>query len=138
MTILALAAPVLAFLRLAAHFFRAGNLLALCISLLAIVLIFVRRQWAARAMQALLALGALERPRTAVTLVYARSVAGQSVTRLALILGAVFLLTAGSALVVQAKRFKTHFNFPPRRRPMATKATAAKSRPDVIARSSVP
>jgi hypothetical protein len=109
MTIVSLAAPVVAFFLLAAHFYRADNPLGLGISLLAIVLVFVRRPWAARTMQVLLFLGALEWLHSAITLVQARSAAGQPFLRLASILGAVFLLTALSALVVQTRRLKAYF-----------------------------
>ena len=93
MTILFMAAPLVAFLVLAAHFFRADNQLGLWVSLLAIVLMFVRRPWAARALQVLLVLGSLEWLRSTVTLIQARSELGQPFLRLALILGAVILLT---------------------------------------------
>ncbi len=111
MTIVSLAAPVVAFLVLAAHFFRAGYPIGLGISLLASVLVFVRRPWAARTMQIVLGLGALEWLRSAITLAQARSEAGQPFLRLALILGAVFLLTAFCALVFEAQRLKSYFNF---------------------------
>ena len=111
MTIRFLAAPLVAFLVLAAHFFRADNQLGLWVSLLAIVLMFVRRPWAARALQVLLVLGSLEWLRSTVTLIQARSELGQPFLRLGLILGAVFLLTALSALVFQTKRLKAYFKF---------------------------
>jgi hypothetical protein len=113
MTILSLAAPVVAFLLLAAHFFRADNQLGLWVSLLAIVLIFVRRPWAARASQVLLVLGSLEWLRSTVTLIQARGELGQPFLRLALILGAVFLLTALSALVFQTRRLRVYFKLDP-------------------------
>ena len=109
MTILSLLAPIVAFALLAAHFYRAGHELGLLVSLLALVLIFVRRPWAARTMQALLVLGSFEWLRSAVTLVHARSEFGQPFVRLAVILGAVFLLTALSALVFQTRRLRAHY-----------------------------
>ena len=111
MTVLSLAAPAVAFLVLAAHFFRADNQLGLWVSLLAMVLTFVRQPWAARALQVLLVLGSLEWLRSAVTLIQARSELGEPFLRLALILGAVFLLTALSALVFQTERLKAYFKF---------------------------
>jgi hypothetical protein len=113
MTSLSLAAPMVAFLLLAAHFFRADNQLGLWVSLLAIVLIFVRRPWAARALQVLLVLGSLEWLRSAVTLIHARGELGQPFLRLSLILGAVFLLTALSALVFQTSRLRAYFKLDP-------------------------
>jgi hypothetical protein len=88
---------------------RAGHELGLLVSLLVIALIFVRRSWAPRALQVLLVLGSLEWLRSAVTLAHARSEFGQPFLRLALLLGAVFLLTALSALVFQMKRLKAHY-----------------------------
>jgi type IV secretory pathway TrbD component len=104
MTILSLLAPSVAFVLLAAHFYRADYELGILVSLLALVLIFVRRPWAARSMQAL-----LEWLRSAVALVQARSEFGQPFLRLAVILGGVFLLTALSALVFQTRRLQAHY-----------------------------
>jgi hypothetical protein len=59
----------------------------------------------------LLVLGSLEWLRSAITLSHARSELGQPFLRLALILGAVFLLTALSALVFQTMRLKAYFRF---------------------------
>jgi len=109
MTILSLLAPSVSFVLLAAHFYRAGYELGILVSLLALVLIFVRRPWAARSMQALLVLGSLEWLRSAVALVQARSEFGQPFLRLAVILGGVFLLTALSALVFQTRRLQAHY-----------------------------
>ena len=59
MLFLYLVPPMIAFLVLAAHFFRSENLVLALISVLAILLALVRRPWAARTMQVCLVLGSL-------------------------------------------------------------------------------
>ena len=110
MTILYCFPPVLALLLLAAHFFRAGNP-AMWIVLLLLVLFLVRRRWAARVLQVSLLIGAVEWSRTALALIAARSETGQPFLRLALILGAVALVTALCSLIFQTTRMKTWFRF---------------------------
>lgn len=108
-----LAPPVIALLLLAAHFFRAGNDVALLASLLAFALVFVRRPWAARTLQAALLLGAAEWLRSAVSLVLARKAMGEPFLRLALILGAVAAFTALSALAFQTAGLRARFGLGP-------------------------
>ena len=90
----------LALLLLAAHFFRAGlmPLTVLCVMLLG--LLFVRKAWAVRVLQAVLALGALEWLRTAWVFAAARAAQGQPYGRLLAILGAVAAVTAIAALLL--------------------------------------
>ena len=95
--------PALAFLVLAAHFFRAGNTVLCGLSLVFIAPLFVPRAWAARTLQAALALGAVEWVRTLA------SFAGQPYTRLAVILGGVALATAACLLVFRSERAKKFF-----------------------------
>ncbi len=109
MTVFYLLAPFFGLLLLAAHFFRAGNHAVMIVCILMIALLFVRRPWAARALQVALLLGALEWLRTTVQLAGARSEAGEPFLRLALILGGVALFTATSALVFQTPRIKRRF-----------------------------
>ena len=111
MTLLHVFSPVLAFVLLAAHFYRSGNYAAIAACALALALFFVRRPWAARILQAGLLLGALEWARTAITLALARSEAGQPYLRLALILGGAALFTALAALVFRSERMRSHFGF---------------------------
>jgi hypothetical protein len=101
--------PVVAFLLLAAHFYRAGIHLAVAVAVAMIVLVFVRRPWAARIIQLALVLAGIEWLRSAVTLVHARGAMGEPYLRLALILGGVALFTALAALVVQTRRAREHF-----------------------------
>ena len=105
--------PVAAFLLLAAHFYRSENLLVSLACFLAIFLVFVRRPWAAYAMQICLLLGAAEWLRSTISLVLSRSAAGGPYLRLAIILGSVTLFTALSALVFRTRRLRDHFRFEP-------------------------
>ena len=103
--------PVIAFLLLGAHFFRSENLIAALLSVLAIFLVFVRRPWGARTIQACLVLGSAEWLRSTVSLVLSRSQMGEPFLRLAIILGGVTLFTALSVLVFRTNRLRDHFKF---------------------------
>lgn len=93
----------LALLALGAHLLRAGcGLFLLPVALIA--LLFVRRAWALRVLQAGLLLGALEWVRTLVLLALERRAVGLPFLRMALILGAVALTTALAALILPAAR----------------------------------
>jgi len=94
---------------LAAHFLRAGNLVLLLASLSLVVLMFVRRPWAARLIQLGLLLGALEWLWTLVFLVGARRQWGQPFIRLAVILGVVTVVTAASTLCFRTRALRRHF-----------------------------
>ena len=109
MTALYLAPPAIGFLLLAAHFYRGENYATALISLLMIALIFVRRPWAARAIQVALLLGSIEWARSTVSLVLARQEMGEPFLRLAIILGGVSLFTALSALIFQTSRILAHY-----------------------------
>jgi hypothetical protein len=90
-------------LLLAAHFYRAGQLVLVSISLLMILLLAVRQSWVPRLVQMGLLLGGLEWLRTLYFIAQLRIDYGMPWTRLAMILGSVALFTALSALV-----FKSH------------------------------
>jgi hypothetical protein len=101
--------PALALLLLAAHFARATAWLPAVVSLALIGLLAVPRPWAARLLQAALVLGALEWVRTLWLLAAARAAAGTPWLRMALILGAVSLLTLASAWVFQLPAVRRRF-----------------------------
>ena len=101
--------PALAFLVLAAHFFRAGSTVFFVLALLALPLLFVPRRWAAWTVQAALALGAGEWVRTLAAFAGQRRAAGLPWARLAIILGAVTLATAACLLVFRSERVKNFF-----------------------------
>lgn len=97
---------VLAVLVLAAHFFRARQMPFVALSLALPLLLFVRERWSARAVQAGLVLGALEWVRTLAFFAGQRVEAGRPWGRLAVILGAVAVLTALAALAVSVPSAK--------------------------------
>lgn len=109
MNIAILLGPALAFAVLAAHFYRAGAWIAVAVVVALLPLHFVRAPWAARTLQASLALGAIEWIRTAAQLVALRESMGQPWTRLAFILGAVALATALCALVYETRALRSRF-----------------------------
>lgn len=97
-------------LLLAAHFSRADNLPLILISLIAPVLLLVRRPWVVRVFQVALAVGALEWVRSLLAIAHTRQALGEPWVRMAVILGAVALVTASSALVFQTKALKARYS----------------------------
>ncbi|MBI4697831.1 MAG: hypothetical protein HY758_02660 [Nitrospirae bacterium] len=91
-------------LLLVAHFFRAGQTVLVLISAAVLFILLIRKPWAARLVQAVLVIGALEWVRTLLILAKMRQAAGAPWIRLAVILGAVAVFTICSAL---AFRFRT-------------------------------
>jgi hypothetical protein len=89
--------PALAFLLLAAHFFRGGFFTLAALSIGLVTLLFVQRPWAALVLRAALVLGSIEWLRTAWGLAERRALAGQPYTRMLLILGAVAAFTVVAA-----------------------------------------
>jgi hypothetical protein len=103
-----LLAPAVAFLLLAAHFFRAGNTVGLAICLL-LPLLLVKRPFSARTIQVALLLGAAEWVRAATMLVQERIAAGTPYLRLASILAAVAIFTLLAALAFQSRRMVARY-----------------------------
>ena len=97
---------VLSILVLGAHFLRFGNWIGVFAALLLIVLLFLRRPWVARLMQAVLVLGALEWLRTAYELGHIRALHGQPYGRMLVILGIVAAVTFCSALLFQSQTLR--------------------------------
>lgn len=91
---------------LGAHFLRSGNDVGVAISIAPIALLFVRSPWAARVVQLVLVLGAIEWMRTLYGLVQFRLAQGEPVTRLAIILGAIVVVTAVSAALFENQSIK--------------------------------
>lgn len=109
MIVLSFLPVVLSLLVLGAHFLRTGNMVLVAAALAPVVLLGVRRRWAARVIQLVLVIGAVEWIRTLVALAAARAEAGQPLIRLCLILGGVALLTALSALVFRTASARAWF-----------------------------
>ena len=106
MKILFFVVVVLSLVVLGAHFLRYGNEIGVAVSLAPIALLFVRQPWAARVVQVVLALGAIEWATTLVGLVQMRLAQGMPATRMAIILGVVVIVTAGSALLFETQTMK--------------------------------
>ena len=115
-TLLHLLPVILSALVLSAHFVRGRSLPVAIICLAVLLLLLVRERWIPRLMQALLLLGALEWFRTMLVLVAQRRGLSEPWIRMALILAAVALFTAASALVFQSRRLKDRYSpqAPPR------------------------
>ncbi len=110
MNILRLLPVILAFGLLAAHFSRADMLPAVIVSLLTPFLLLIRKAWIARSIQILLVIGALEWIRSMFGYIQVRKEIGEDWGRLAIILVAVALLTACSALVFRGKSLKKRYH----------------------------
>lgn len=101
--------PALALLLLAAHLLHAGLWLPATLALLLIALLAVRRPWAARTLQVVLALAVVEWVLTAVALAEMRANHGEPYVRLAVILGGVAAFTAVAAAIFQHRALKSRF-----------------------------
>jgi hypothetical protein len=91
---------VIASLLLAAHFLRSGNQLLVLTSLGVSFLPLIPRPWARLAHRLLLLAGACEWIRTSYQLAGVRIQLGEPWTRMVMILGAVALFTAASAMLL--------------------------------------
>ena len=99
MNLVRLIPVILSFGLLAAHFSRADLL----------PLVVVRKAWAARSIQLLLLLGALEWIRSMFGYIEVRKAVGEDWRRLAIILVTVAILTACSGLVFRGKSLKIRY-----------------------------
>jgi hypothetical protein len=98
---------ILSLVVLGAHFMRYGNTVGLTGAVVLVALLFVRRPWAARAVQLALVFGAFEWLHTLYQLMQVRMALGQPFTRMVIILGAVSAVTAFSSLLFQLRPLKT-------------------------------
>jgi hypothetical protein len=105
----------LSLLVLAAHFFRGDAVVVSALLVAAVALLAVPRWWAARLVQAVLLLGAVEWIMTLFHLAFWRAAAGQPIVRLVVILGSVAAATAGAALVLQSERLRAFYGLGRRR-----------------------
>jgi len=110
MNLLKLLPVILSFLLLTAHFYRAGLVVLAAISLTLPLLLFLKDKWVVWFIQACLLLGAVEWIRTGMHFAQQRIESGESWTRLAIILGAVALFTALSALVFRSESLRRRFD----------------------------
>lgn len=97
---------VLSLVVLGAHFLRYGNSFGVIGAAVLIGLLFVRKPWAARMLQAALVLGAIEWVYTLYVMANLRIEFGQPYIRLVIILGSVAAVTFISALLFQLPALK--------------------------------
>jgi GAF domain-containing protein len=109
MTRFILTLVVLSFVLLAAHFSRHDVPVLTILCLLVPFLLLLKRPWVPRLLQLLLAIGALEWIRTAAVLGRQRVNAGEPWLRMALILAAVAVVTAGSAILLQTSSVQQRY-----------------------------
>lgn len=110
MVFLRLLPIVLSYLLMAAHLFRGHHYALLALAALMPLLLFIPQPWVARVLQLGLVISAVEWLRTIVMLTQERMALGQPYLRMALILGAVAIITIGSAFtfywVAISRRYK--------------------------------
>ncbi|MDP6046191.1 MAG: hypothetical protein QGG25_11325 [Phycisphaerae bacterium] len=109
MNIVRLLPVILSAVLLTAHFFRARMLPLAAVSLAFPFVLLVPRRWAARLVQVVLVLGALEWVRTMLMLIMVRKAEGRDWTRMAIILVVVAAITAASALVFGLEALKKRY-----------------------------
>ena len=109
MNFLLLFPAIISLLILGAHYYRSGVMILVMIAALLPSLLFYRKAWVARLMQAVLVLGMIEWVRTLFILVDMRRALGQPWTRLAIIIGTVALFSGCSALLFQSKRLRKRY-----------------------------
>jgi hypothetical protein len=105
----AIVLPGVALVTLAAHFFRSAAWAGVFACLLLVTLLPLQRRWVPTLLQVCLAVGAAQWLWTAAMLVQQRIALGRPWSRLALILGAVALLTAASALVFRSAALRAYY-----------------------------
>ena len=100
---------ILSLLVLAAHFLRSGPLLLVPVLIVVVSMCFVRRPWAGRTVQVVLAVGALEWGRTAVVIARQRLAAGEPWIRMGAILAIVAVVAVLSLLLMGSGRMRGWF-----------------------------
>jgi hypothetical protein len=101
--------PALALSLLGAHFYRASAWPAVLACGVLVVLLARPRAWVARLVQGALVVGAAEWLWTAFLLLQQRLALGQPWLRMSLILGAVAVCTAATALAFRHPTLRAHF-----------------------------
>lgn len=112
MTALRLTPIILSVVLLAAHWLRGGHLVLAIATLAMPLLLRLRRPWVPMLVQGLLVVGALEWVRTLMVLARQWVLAGESWTRMGIILGAVALCTLLSGLTLQGERVQRRYDPP--------------------------
>ncbi|MEJ2084585.1 MAG: hypothetical protein P8Y44_02765 [Acidobacteriota bacterium] len=107
----------LATLLLAAHFLRWGNALLVAVTLILPCLLLIRRRWALRTVQVALACGAAIWLTATYRFIRMRIALGEPWGRLALILGAVIIVTLTAAVALDGTSIRDRY---PRRQDPST------------------
>lgn len=97
---------VLSLAVIGAHFLRDGSDFGVAGASLLIALLFVRKPWVARVVQAALVLAALEWVRTLYVLAQVRAAMGEPATRMVAILATVAVVTLLSSLIFETPAFR--------------------------------
>jgi len=100
---------LLAYLLLAAHFYRSGHWPLVLLSLLVPALLALRKPWVPGVIWAGLAVGALEWLRTLWSIAELRAQFGMPWQRMAIILGAVALFTLAAGLVFRTRALRARY-----------------------------
>ena len=106
---MALIPVLLSLLVLGAHFFRSGLFPFVALVGVLLVLVWIRKPWAARMLQVALVLGGVEWARALMEIAQRRMAEGQPYVRLIAILGSVALITAGSALLFLTRGMRRRY-----------------------------
>ena len=109
MNFLYLSPVFLSIILLAAHFLYAGYFILVFMVLASLLILLIRKPWAARIIQIELVLGGIEWIRAALNYVEIRQANNMPWTRLVIILGAVALVTVVSALVFRSRSLKERY-----------------------------
>jgi hypothetical protein len=96
-------------LLLGAHYLRSGNWVLVAIALILPFTLLVKQKWVARGVQVLLVLGAAEWVHTMWSILQVRKAANEPWVRMVVILGAVALFTAASALVFETRALRRRY-----------------------------
>lgn len=109
MTALQLSPVFFSALVLAAHFLRAGDIGLVAVTVAMPLLLWLRRPWVARVVQVGLVMGAVLWVRVVLQLIDVRRSLGAPWGRMALILGAVAVVTAASTLVLETPSLRRRY-----------------------------
>ncbi len=112
MSFLRLLPVLLSFLLIAAHFYRGGNLAMVLVGLVLPLLLLIPRRWVPPVVTVGLFLAALEWLHTLSAIAGLRMQMGLPWVRMAVILGAVALFTALSALVFRSRSLRNRYAVP--------------------------
>jgi hypothetical protein len=109
MNVLRLIPVVLSCVLLAAHYLRAGSMVVVVLCLAVPALLFVKRRWVPRVMQAVLVFSAVEWLLTVYEIASVRMAMGVPWTKAAVILSVVAAWSLGSALLFETRALRKRY-----------------------------